>query len=172
MRKIAIACTLAVSLAACAQQGGGYGGSGSAGTGGGGFGISKQTGGAVLGGVGGALAGSQFGKGKGQLAMTAVGTLLGAYLGSEVGSSLDRADHTYANQAGQNAFETARSGQTVAWNNPDSGHYGTVTPTRTYEPAPGQFCREYQQTVTVGGEKQQSFGTACRQPDGSWKVQN
>lgn len=168
MKKIAIACTLAVSLAACAQPGGGYGGNPS----GGGFGLNKQTGGAILGGAGGALAGSQFGKGKGQIAMTAVGTLLGAYVGSEVGSSLDRADHAYANQAGQNAFETAPTGQAVAWNNPDSGHSGTITPTHTYEPAPGQYCREYQQTITVGGEKQKSFGTACRQPDGSWKVQN
>jgi surface antigen len=86
MRKIWLAAALTVSLAACAQPGGD------------GFGISKQTGGAVLGGAGGALAGSQFGKGKGQLATTALGTLLGAWLGSEAGTSLDRADRAYANQ--------------------------------------------------------------------------
>ncbi|MCR6632368.1 MAG: RT0821/Lpp0805 family surface protein [Magnetospirillum sp.] len=162
MRKVVIACTLALSLAACAQQSGG----------GGGFGLNKQTGGAVLGGVGGAVAGAQFGKGTGNIAMTAVGTLLGAFIGSEVGQSLDRADQTYANQAGQQAFENARTGEAIAWNNPDSGHAGTITPTRTYEQAPGQYCREYQQTVTVGGKKQDSFGTACRQPDGSWRVMN
>ncbi len=160
MKKVLIAAALAAALAGCAQPGSG------------GYGISKQTGGAVLGGVGGAVAGSQFGKGKGQLAMTAVGTLLGAFLGSEVGASLDRADQTYAHQAGQRAFESAPTGQPIAWNNPDSGHYGSVTPTRTYEAAPGQYCREYQQTVTVGGEHQSSYGTACRQPDGSWKVAN
>ncbi|CAA7615071.1 RT0821/Lpp0805 family surface protein [Magnetospirillum sp. UT-4] len=166
MRKVAIAAVLALSLSACAQPGYNSGG------GGGGGMISKQTGGAVLGGVGGALAGSQFGKGKGQLAMTAVGTLLGAFIGSEVGSSLDRADQAYASRAGGQAFESARSGQSIAWNNPDSGHYGTITPTRTFEAAPGQYCREYQQTVSVGGREQQSYGTACRQPDGSWKVMN
>ena len=168
MKKVLMACALTLSLAACAQPGGG----GGYGSNSGGPMISKQTGGAVLGGVGGALAGSQFGKGKGQLAMTAVGTLLGAFIGSEVGSSLDRADHAYANQAGQQAFESARSGQAIAWNNPDSGHAGSVTPMRTYEQAPGQFCREYQQTVMVGGQEQRSYGTACRQPDGSWKVVN
>lgn len=160
MRKFVTACMLAVSLAACAQQGGGSGG----------YGLNKQTGGAVLGGVGGAVAGAQFGKGTGQIAATALGTLLGAFVGSEVGASLDRADATYAHQAGQQAFESAPSGQAIAWNNPDSGHYGTVTPTRTYEATPGQYCREYQQSVTVGGQKQQSYGTACRQPDGSWQV--
>lgn len=168
MRKVVVAAALVVSLAGCAQPGAYGGGYGS----GGGMGITKQTGGAVLGGVGGAVAGSQFGKGKGQLAMTAVGTLLGAFIGSEVGASLDRADHTYANQASQRAFETAPSGQAITWNNPDSGHYGSVTPMRTYEQAPGQYCREYQQTVTVGGERQSSYGTACRMPDGSWKVVN
>lgn len=165
MKKVLLACALTLSLTACAQSGGGGSGYGD-----GGFGISKQTGGAILGGAGGALAGSQFGKGTGQIAMAAVGTLLGAYLGSEVGQSLDRADHAYANQAGQQAFESAHTGQSIAWNNPDSGHAGTITPTRTYEPEPGQYCREYQQTVTVGGREQKSYGTACRQPDGSWTV--
>lgn len=34
----------------------------------------------------------------------------------------------------------------------------------------GTYCREYQQTVTVGGRLQDSYGTACQQPDGSWKI--
>lgn len=32
-----------------------------------------------------------------------------------------------------------------------------------------EYCREYQTTVTVNGEQQEAFGTACRQPDGSWQ---
>ncbi len=32
------------------------------------------------------------------------------------------------------------------------------------------YCREYQRTVNVGGRTQQSYGTACRQPDGAWKI--
>ncbi|MGE5476703.1 MAG: RT0821/Lpp0805 family surface protein [Bacteroidales bacterium] len=130
----------------------------------------KQTGGAILGGVGGAVAGAQFGKGSGNLAMVAIGTLLGAFIGSEVGKSLDKADQQYAHQAGQRAFESAPTGQSVAWNNPDSGHSGTVTPTRTYEAASGQFCREYQTTVNIEGRNEQAYGTACRQADGSWRV--
>lgn len=130
----------------------------------------KQTGGTVLGGIGGAVAGAQFGKGTGRLAATALGTLLGAYVGSEVGKSLDKADLAYANRAGQQAFESAPTGQAIAWNNPDSGNSGTITPTRTYEANAGQYCREYQTTVQVGGQTEQAYGTACRQPDGAWKV--
>ena len=44
----------------------------------------------------GALAGSQFGGGKGQLAAVAVGALAGAWLGGETGKSLDKADKAYA----------------------------------------------------------------------------
>ena len=32
------------------------------------------------------------------------------------------------------------------------------------------YCREYTQTFSVGGKKQTGYGTACQQPDGSWKV--
>jgi len=32
------------------------------------------------------------------------------------------------------------------------------------------YCREYQMTITVGGKEQESWGQACRLPDGSWKV--
>ncbi len=34
------------------------------------------------------------------------------------------------------------------------------------------YCREYTKNVTVGGRVQQSYGTACQQPDGSWQVVN
>ena len=47
-------------------------------------------------------------------------------------------------------------------------------------PAPGQqlpptdpngtYCREYTQAVTIGGQRQNSYGTACQQPDGTWKI--
>lgn len=36
----------------------------------------------------------------------------------------------------------------------------------------GQFCREYQGIILVGGLKTNGYGTACLQPDGSWKIVN
>lgn len=36
--------------------------------------------------------------------------------------------------------------------------------------APPAYCREYQTTTMVGGELKPSYGTACQQPDGSWKI--
>lgn len=36
----------------------------------------------------------------------------------------------------------------------------------------GQYCREYQGGVTVGGAPQRGYGTACLMPDGAWRVVN
>ena len=36
----------------------------------------------------------------------------------------------------------------------------------------GNYCREYQATTRIGGRLQQSYGTACMQPDGSWQIIN
>jgi surface antigen len=134
-------------------------------------GISKQTGGTAIGAVLGGLAGSQFGDGKGQLVGTGVGVLLGALAGGELGKSLDRADVAYAQQAQQRAY-TAPVGQTISWNNPQSGNSGTYTPVRDGRTNSGAYCREYQQTIYVGGQQQTATGQACQNPDGTWRVIN
>lgn len=36
-------------------------------------------------------------------------------------------------------------------------------------PAPEPYCREYQSDVRVGNRIEHGYGTACQQPDGSWK---
>ena len=144
---------IALSLAACAEGG------------------QKEGIGTVLGGVGGAVIGSQFGGGRGQLVGVALGTLAGAFLGREVGKSLDRADQAHMQRA-ETAAQTAPVGQRISWSNPDSGNSGSVTPTREGRDQSGNQCREYQTTVTVGGKQEQAYGTACRQQDGSWKVIN
>jgi hypothetical protein len=33
-----------------------------------------------------------------------------------------------------------------------------------------QQCREYQSTAVVNGQRVPSYGTACLQPDGSWRI--
>lgn len=129
----------------------------------------KQTGGAVLGGVGGALLGSMFGSGTGRLAAIAVGTLAGAFIGNEVGKSLDKADRAAIDRA-ENKATTAPIGQTIKWNNPDSGNRGTVTPIRDGKDKKGRYCREFKQTIEVSGKLEEGYGTACKQADGSWQI--
>lgn len=122
-------------------------------------------GGAAVGG----LLGSQIGKGSGNLAATAAGVVIGGWLGNEIGASLDKADRSQISYATQRAY-TAPVGQQITWNNPQSGNAGTITPVRDGYANDGAYCREFQQTITVGGQKQQGYGRACQQPDGSWKI--
>lgn len=130
----------------------------------------KEAVGTLLGAVGGGLAGSQVGKGRGRLLATGVGTLLGALAGKEIGKSLDRADRLEMQQTTQQTLESAPIGKTSTWKNPDSGNYGSVTPKKTYKRDDGRYCREFTQTITVGGRTEEAYGTACRQPDGTWKI--
>jgi surface antigen len=68
-------------------------------------------------------------------------------------------------------MEYNRTGERTEWYNPDAGQTVAMTPTKTYQADSGQYCREYQTTITVAGKQEQAYGTACRQPDGSWKLQ-
>jgi surface antigen len=146
---------LVILLANCTDQGGAA--------------FNKQQAGTVIGALGGAAVGSQFGGGSGRVGTTAIGALLGGLLGSSVGKSMDRSDLMYYDRSSQSILETTPNGRTTTWRNPDSNVYGTITPTRTYSSA-GTYCREYSQSIYVGGRKEQSYGTACRQPDGTWQV--
>jgi surface antigen len=126
---------------------------------------------ATVGGMGGAAAGGLLGAMLGGSAEAiAAGVILGGLVGGAVGDQLDAEDRYYAQHAAYQAFEYAPAGTSTTWRNPDSGHYGAVTPVHTYQNVQGTYCREYQQTITVGGERQQGYGTACRQPDGRWKI--
>jgi len=42
----------------------------------------------------------------------------------------------------------------------------------TYTAANGQTCRQYVTTRVINGGPQQVYGTACLQPDGTWRVVN
>lgn len=156
MRRLitSLAVVAALGAAGCAQPPG-YG--------------PKQTigtlGGAALGG----LLGAQFGAGTGRLVATGAGVLIGGLIGSEIGRTMDIQDQRYANAAVNRAY-TAPIGQDIAWNNPNTGNYGTITPIRDGTSASGQYCREFQQTIVIGGRRETGVGVACLQPDGTWRI--
>ena len=123
--------------------------------------------------LGGATAGgsigSPIGHGSPKTAATPTGVLLGDSPGNRAGSMVDESDRASAARAEQRAY-TAPVGQQITWNNPKNGDTGTIVPVRDGYAANGAYCREFQQTIVVGGRQQQASGNACQQPDGSWKI--
>lgn len=150
--------------------------------------------GALLGAAGGAAIGSNVGKGKGNVAAIAVGTLIGAGVGGNVGRSVSYNNHNYYGHRG--AYPVVSNHHTKVYydkhhhkhnkhkhkHKNKHGHnyrHGTyVIP--NYQPISygpvttfnDHYCREFTQTIKVGGRLQESYGNACRQPDGSWEIQN
>lgn len=133
--------------------------------------INKTHVGTVGGAIVGGLLGSHIGGGgrAGNAAAITIGALAGGIMGHSIGVQLDHADIEAMNRTQQKALEYAKTGQRVSWKNPDTGVSGYVVPIRTYV-VQGQNCREYTQTVKIGGKTQQAFGRACRRDDGAWEI--
>lgn len=129
-------------------------------------GVSNQTIGATTGAVAGGVVGNQFGKGKGNIAATAIGALAGGVIGSQVGRELDQSSRQAALEAEYNALERGAPGQPVQWQG-NNGSYGQVVPQQAYQVG-SQNCRRYTHTIYVQGTPQQAAGTACRNGDGTW----
>lgn len=123
--------------------------------------------GMIIGGVLGGILGSQVGDGSGQTAATIAGAMAGMAIGGSVGRSMDELDRMKL----ATAMETTRTGVATQWQNPDTGYTYAVTPTQTTETSQGP-CREFSMDAQIGGRTEQVYGTACREADGSWRIEN
>ena len=131
----------------------------------------KETVGLLGGAAAGGLVGSQFGGGSGKAIATTVGVFLGGMAGRSIGAQLDAADNRMMQNSFQTALERAPNNTKVQWDNPNTGNAGVTIPTSTRKTAEGKYCREYNHRVKVAGGLHNSYGLACRQPDGSWEIQ-
>jgi surface antigen len=150
VKKTLVALMLAATLAGCASDG---------------LRGQKATLGTLAGAVGGAAVGSQFGGGRGRYVGMAAGALIGGFLGNQIGAALDEQDKQLYASAQYQALE---SGQPQRWNNPQTGRSGDIVTGSTYV-VNNQQCREYTNTIYIDGQPQVARGTACRNPDGTWR---
>ncbi len=134
--------------------------------------VNKETAGTGVGALAGALLGYGLGKGHSDKeAAIVVGALLGGVAGNRLGARLNEADRMMAGRSLSDTLEYNKVGTSSDWHNPDTGHGGYSTPTRTYTRSDGTPCREFTTVVNVGGKSEEAYGTACRQADGSWRIQ-
>jgi len=71
-------------------------------------------------------------------------------------------------EAAQIKATNAPVGESVVWRQGNAT--GAVTAIREGTSTIGRYCREFLQQVKIGNKSEQAYGTACRQPDGSWEV--
>jgi len=125
-------------------------------------GTTSQTGGQ------GGLLGTTIGQGgsSAKVAGTIIEAMNGGLVGGTVGTGLNEREKRSALEAEYRALEYTASGQKVAWQG-DSGHSGEVVAAQPYRVG-SQDCRQYTQTVVIGGASSTARGTACRNANGSW----
>lgn len=149
--------------------------------------------GGLLGAIGGGFIGNEIGDGRGRDVATVAGSVLGGLVGAGIGLSLTRQDDAFAQQTTQQTLTSAPVNQPVRWQNPQSGVYGDVVATTpvyqqpvqtVYQPTAANYtttapvqqvldCRDYKQTIFVDNQRYETaVGTACRQPDGTWRIQS
>jgi surface antigen len=123
----------------------------------------EQTGTLVGAGAGGALGYVVTDSGWGAL----LGAALGGLIGREVGQEMNRRDRERMGYV----LSEVPAGQGYRWLNPDTDTYWEATPLDAYEAPGGIRCREFAvQARGREGDVDQTYGTACLQPDGTWEM--
>jgi len=98
-------------------------------------------------------------------------------LKERVEAYLSKGDLERAHFVFQSGLERNPIGVTSSWDNPTTGHSGTVTPTHTMTPKDQPPCRDFVIVVNIGGDETHGYGryfketgTACREDAGIWQV--
>lgn len=149
--------------------------------------IFGTLGGAALGG----FIGNQFGHGAGRAVGTGIGVFTGAVLGNSFGRSLDRPSYSYGGGYGYGYYPSyyapsyyyeqnyvappAPPPPSVVYVQPQVIEYREREPAHVEGGYVGAgstpYCREFTQQIRIGNDVQESYGTACLQPDGSWRIE-
>jgi len=124
-----------------------------------------------LGAIAGGVVGSQIGRGGGQAVATGVGVVTGAVIGNEVGQSIDNANRSTYPMSPSYSYDPGAAPFSVGYM-PYAPNYVAppAAPPIYVDQSAGTYCRPFSQEIIIDGQRQESYGTACLQPDGSWRV--
>jgi len=132
----------------------------------------REEAGNIIGGIIGGVIGSQIGGGRGKTAATIIGTIAGSMIGGQVGRELEEGDRRALDEAQRSCLERD-IGTSVDWEGSRygsrSGARGRFTSVREgYNGRTGEYCREYENQISLNGRMERTAGVACSRPDGSW----
>lgn len=129
-------------------------------------GKADLTTGAIPGANPGVVVGSPIGSGAGE---PTIGVVEGGLMGADVGRSLDDSSRQIALKAEYEALEYGRPGQPTVWQSKKGDDHGQISVGSSYQ-VNRLDCREYTHNVWIGGRPRVVKGTACREPDGVWRI--
>lgn len=89
-------------------------------------------------------------------------------IGGDISKNMDDMDRMKMNRA----LENHSVGEPICWLTSHSGAFYHDTPVKNMSVQCNSYCHAHSTTAMVAGKKQQIYGTACRQPDGSWRMMN
>jgi surface antigen len=98
-----------------------------------------------------------------------IGAVEGGVMGADIGRSLNDSDRAVALKAEYEALEYGRSGHSMQWRSNTDDVNGTIRVGGIYQ-VNSLDCREYTHDIAIGGRTRVVKGTACRRPDGVWRV--
>lgn len=150
--KFAAVAALGLSLAACQQD------------------RTGEVLGTAVGATAGGLIGSTIGSGSGRTVATAAGIVVGGLIGNRVGAAADENARRRAMEAEYRALQYGPPNSPVVWRDPNANVYGEVVPGAPYQRAGYGLCRDYTHTIYIDGRPEVGRGTACQNPDGTWRT--
>ena len=100
----------------------------------------------------------------------ATGSVTMAAKTSKTSDRMDGADWTLATAALREALAKGDDGNSIPWQNPDTGTRGTVTPVASAFVQEGFPCRNFLASHVGNGRENWFEGTACRVHRGQWDV--
>ena len=124
--------------------------------------------GSLVGSFAGSIGGAQTGRGPSRVVTIPGGAVIGGIGSNEVGRQMSDRERGIAANAEYRALEYGRSGAPTAWDYPATSHRGSIVPGRPYQKG-SQYCRTYTHTINRSASPETVKGTACREPNGTWR---
>lgn len=149
LRATALALVTALGISGCANTGN----------------PSNEDIGKLTGGVIGALIGSSFGGGNGQLLLGVAGATIGYLVGEKIGKQMDDNDQDHLRAATERGFETSNSLYREHWTGRNGNKWLIVITTENPHARNRQTCKRFhQRTTVVTGTRTETHdqrGTLC-----------
>jgi surface antigen len=95
-------------------------------------------------------------------------SVIGGIGANDIGRGMAGQERLIAADAEYRALEYGQSGTPIEWTDPANHQHGSIVPDKPYLEG-NHYCRAYTHTIYGSAPPLTAKGTACRDPDGTWR---